>query len=414
MNELFRQEAIKHQARRLDGEVVLANALSTKLLGGLLIAVVAGATAFAASGSYARKETVPGWITPDAGLIRVAARQGGVVEALTVNEGDQVQAGQPLATLRLSYDSSSGDAGASLMHDLSAEASADRAQAVAAREKIAAQRTQLIASRTALVRELDETRRRVAVLEERQALAQQQASRGEALLKKGFVTPAAMDNLRSSVLSAAQDASQTRAAALDYERQIGDIDHQLAALPADLATVEAQAAQSQAALSQRRVAAETQTTFVATAPVSGRVVAIPVERGQTVQTGGAVAVVTPKDSQLEAELYVPSRAAGFIKVGQEVRLMYQAFPYQTFGTGKGVVKSVSKTVLAPNEVAIPGLTVQEPTFRVRVALQRPTVFAYGHATPLQPGMLLTADVVIDRRNLLQWLLDPLYAVGRRG
>ena len=75
--------------------------------------------------------------------------------------------------------------------------------------------------------------------------------------------------------------------------------------------------------------------------------------------------------------------------------------------------SVSRTVLAPAEVAIPGLQLQEPVFRVRVKLSSDQVAAYGRPMPLQPGMLLTADVVIDRRSLLEWLLDPLYAAGRR-
>lgn len=93
--------------------------------------------------------------------------------------------------------------------------------------------------------------------------------------------------------------------------------------------------------------------------------------------------------------------------------MYQAFPHQKFGVGEGVVTAVSRTVLAPSEVAIPGLQVQEPVFRIRVKLARDNVAAYGETLPLQPGMLLSADVVIDRRSLLEWLLDPLYAVGRR-
>ena len=93
--------------------------------------------------------------------------------------------------------------------------------------------------------------------------------------------------------------------------------------------------------------------------------------------------------------------------------MYQAFPHQKFGTGRGVVTSVSRTVLAPSEVSLPGIQVQEPVFRVRVRLARESVDAYGEALALQPGMLLTADVVIDRRTLVEWLLDPLYAAGRR-
>ncbi|MFN7236497.1 MAG: HlyD family efflux transporter periplasmic adaptor subunit, partial [Brevundimonas sp.] len=158
---------------------------------------------------------------------------------------------------------------------------------------------------------------------------------------------------------------------------------------------------------------EAQSTYVVTATVAGRIVALPVQRGQTVAPGASLAVVTPQGSTLEAELYAPSRAAGFVREGQEVRLLYQAFPHQKFGTGQGVVTSVSRTVLAPAEIAIPGLQVQEPVFRVRVKLARDSVAAYGETVPLQPGMLLSADVVIDRRSLLEWLLDPLYAAGRR-
>jgi membrane fusion protein len=325
----------------------------------------------------------------------------------------EVAAGAPLAVLRLSFDSTSGDTGKAIDRDLTDEEAANEAQARASHAKLAEQRTQLIASRASLAKELEEIERRTALLEQRQQLAEEQVARTSTLLSKGFVTAANVDSLRSAALSVAQDASETRASAVDYQRQIGDIDHQLAALPADIAALNAQAAQSRATLAQRRIVADTQSIYIASAPISGRVIAIPVEVGQAVPVGAAVAVITPEGSHLTAELYVPSRAAGFIRKGQEVSLMYQAFPYQTFGTGKGTVMSVSRTVLAPNEIAIPGLTVQEPVFRVRVALERAEVSAYGHAIPLQPGMLLTADVVIDRRNLIQWLLDPLYAVGRR-
>lgn len=93
--------------------------------------------------------------------------------------------------------------------------------------------------------------------------------------------------------------------------------------------------------------------------------------------------------------------------------MLQAFPYQRFGTLKGEVRSISTTVLGPTEISIPGLQIQEPVFRVRVALAREDIQAYGETIPLQPGMLLSADVVFDRRSLVEWLFDPLFAVARR-
>lgn len=414
MTELFRPEAVHHATRRLAGEVVLATPLSLKLIAGLLVALVLGATAFAATASYARKETVPGWIAPQGGLIRVAVRQGGLLQDLRVREGQSVPAGAPVAVVRLSTDAGEGDVGAALAEGLEAEAQAADARVEAERAKVAAQAAQLESRRAALQRELGESRRRIALQEERVRLAQGEVARAQAVADQGFLPRRELDARRSAALAAETELSGLRASVLQFEREIGDVEAQLAALPAELLAVQAEAASADASLSQRRTANAAQTTYVATAPVAGRVAAVPVERGQTLAAGAAVTVLTPEGSKLEAELYVPSRAAGFIRPGQEVRLMYQAFPHQKFGTGEGVVSSVSRTVLAPAEVAIPGLEVQEPVFRVRVRLKRDSVTAYGERLPLQPGMLLSADVVIDRRTLLEWLLDPLYAAGRRG
>jgi membrane fusion protein len=93
--------------------------------------------------------------------------------------------------------------------------------------------------------------------------------------------------------------------------------------------------------------------------------------------------------------------------------MLQAFPYQRFGAVKGAIKAISTTVLGPTEIAIPGLKIEEPVFRIRVALGREDIEAYGEAIPLQPGMVLSADIVFDRRSLIEWLFDPLFAVARR-
>ena len=79
----------------------------------------------------------------------------------------------------------------------------------------------------------------------------------------------------------------------------------------------------------------------------------------------------------------------------------------------GKVKSVSGSVIGPSDVSIPGLSLHEPVFRVRVSLMAEEVAAYGQRHALQPGMLLNAEVVLDRQSLLRWLFDPLYAVSRK-
>ena len=93
--------------------------------------------------------------------------------------------------------------------------------------------------------------------------------------------------------------------------------------------------------------------------------------------------------------------------------MLQAFSYQRFGSVEGKIESVSKTVLAPTELSIPGVKIDEPVFRVRVTLAREEIRAYGESIPLQPGMLLSADIVFDRHSLIRWLFDPIFAVAGR-
>ena len=123
--------------------------------------------------------------------------------------------------------------------------------------------------------------------------------------------------------------------------------------------------------------------------------------------------LVPSGDELVAELFVPSHAAGFINAGQTLKLKYEAFPFQRFGSQEATVDNVSLTVLTTEETGLPGAAFSEPVFSARGRLAAQTVYAYGTSVPLRAGMLLSADVVVDRRTLVEWLLDPVYAAGRR-
>lgn len=413
MSDLFRKEAMHHATRRLAGEVILASSIRSRVIAAVAGLVVLAAVAFVATASYARKETVSGWLTPSEGMIRLAVRDGGIVSALHVTEGERVAAGQSVATISLSHELQEGDSFTSLSRSFQAQGLAAQARAESALAALDAEQSHLRARREALGRELAETRRRMDLQSQRVELARAEVSRAEAIAAQGFLPRRELDARRSALLSSEQDGSELASQALTYEREIGDVEARLAAIPIDVRTARADAASARAGLDQEATRTEAQSTYRVVASVDGRVAALPLDRGQTATPGAVVAILTAGDTPLEAELYVPSRAVGFVREGQMVRLMYQAFPHQKFGGGEGRVVSVSRTVLGPSEVSIPGLQLQEPVFRVRVQLDRADVVAYGEPILLQPGMLLTADVIIDRRSLLEWLLDPLYAAGRR-
>ncbi|MBM3605050.1 MAG: HlyD family efflux transporter periplasmic adaptor subunit [Alphaproteobacteria bacterium] len=411
---LFRQQAVAYQSRALDGEVLLRLSMPMRVLNVLAILIVVGGLIFATRASYARMETVAGWVVPEGGLIRVTARQGGTIEELPVSEGDNVIAGEALARLRLSSDTALGNAGTALAAQLDSQIEAVRSLAEAERDKLLADEVALTAQRDAMVNELDHSRARIDAMSERLDLVRSNATRVTEIAERGYASTRSVEEAEMAVLSAEQDLVNVRTSIMTMERQLADVDAQLRTIPISIRAAEAQAREGEAVLARQSTEMAVQHTYYAGATVAGRVVALPVTPGQTVAPQAVIAVLTPEDSSLEAELYVPSRAAGFIEQGQEVQLMYQAYPYQKFGVAKGRITSVSRTVLAPTEVAIPGLEINEPVFRVKVALGRDSVTAYGQEMPVQPGMLLSANVVIDRRSLVEWLLDPLYAVGRMG
>jgi membrane fusion protein len=412
-SHLFRPEAVAHSRRRLAGEVVLVAPLSLRLIGLLLVVVVLAALIFAATATYARRANVTGWLIPDQGFIRATTPAGGLIAKLLVGEGDAVAEGQRLAEIRVAAEIAGGNAGEAVARGLRLEAEAIKARGAAQIAKLEAETPQTRARLDNLQVELAHLEQQANLQESRVALAQGAVSDIERAAV-GSIARREIEQRRSLALAAQQELAALRRQAAATKREIGDLAARFIVIPIDIEATRAETQAAEAALTQRASEAEQRRAVFVLAPIAGRVAALPIAAWQPIGANATLAIITPEAGKLEAELLAPSRAAGFIEPGQAVQLQLQAFPYQRFGIVRGAIKSVSTTVLGPSEISIPGLSIQEPVFRVRVALSREAVEAYGKTYPLQPGMLLAADIVFDQRTLLQWLFDPLYAVARRG
>ncbi len=413
MSDLFRREAIAHATRRLDGQVVLATPLSVTTLGLLLAVVVFAVTAFAAFGSYSRKATVPGYLIPDQGMIRAAAQASGTLQSLLVKEGDIVSAADRIAVLSLSAETAAGTVGDVISQGLTSETLAARMKAESRLAQLEVEREQSNIRLAKSEAEHKQISAQIGLQNQRLEIARDEYGRAVEIAKKGFLARREVDARRMTVLGAEQELATHNRQLAATESIIADIKARLASIPLEINAARSEASTAEASLDQRRAEAEARRLQFVTAPVSGRVAALPVTMGQAVAAGATIAVVVPVGGRLEAELLAPSRAIGFVQPGQDVELSLEAFPYQRFGTVRDTIRSVSTTVISPSEIGFQGLSVDEPVFRIRVALGRETVMAYGQAIPMQPGMRASAEIVFDRRSLLHWLFDPIYAVGRR-
>jgi membrane fusion protein len=131
-----------------------------------------------------------------------------------------------------------------------------------------------------------------------------------------------------------------------------------------------------------------------------------------VSTDQLLATVLPAGSGVHVELLVPTRAIGFVKAGSVVELRYEAFPFQRFGQYRGVVNQVSKTVWSQGERVGP-FTVKEPVYRVDVKLDDQVVRAQGQEFPLKSGMLVGADILLEKRTIFEWVFEPVLELRAR-
>lgn len=128
--------------------------------------------------------------------------------------------------------------------------------------------------------------------------------------------------------------------------------------------------------------------------------------GETVSSSSPIATVSPNNDSMFAELIIPTRSAGFVKKGMPLRIMIDAFPYQKYGLVDATIVEISNSALGPSEINFP-IEIKEPVYRIVAKLSKSTLNIDGNKNRIVPGMLLKADVILDKRTLLDWLLEPL-------
>jgi membrane fusion protein len=149
------------------------------------------------------------------------------------------------------------------------------------------------------------------------------------------------------------------------------------------------------------------------APTSGRVSALQATEGNQADLTRPLLSIVPEGEELQAVLFVPERAIGFVAPGQDVRLSLDAFPFQRFGAQSGTITAVARTLLRPEQLSAAVQPPSEPAYRVTVSLRSQTISAYGRMIPLQADMQLRGDIIFDRRGFAQWLLDPVLSARGR-
>lgn len=410
-DSLFRQEALVARLDTTTGESIAIRPVSAPKLTAFFVAMGAAVIAVLVLGSYTKKERVQGVLRPQAGVAAVVPQVAGVVSRVLVTEGAAVKAGDVLIELTQERFSDAGNTDTLLEQNIENQRQRLLNQA-GGQQQVGS------ATRGAVQQRVTQARRDIGTLGEEIRIQDQLIEGAQRQLDK--LKPL----LDEQVISSLQ-YEQQRTTVLDQSARLQALKRQLAAAESELAQAQEElkrlSGQSQVdragldrdllTLEQQKVQRRGERSSVLRAPVDGTVSGLVATPGQSVTPSMTLASLVPAGSRLEAVLQVPSTAIGFIKPGQNVRLAYDAFPYQRFGLYSGKVASVSQTDVAAESVAAAQTGDRRAVFVVKVALDSDRVRAYEREIALRPGLLLAADIELDRRPLYRWMLDPLYAFG---
>ena len=408
---LFRQEAIDFQQHhRQWGNVAALQPLSTKITTWFLTAVLAALIAFLLGAQYARKETALGYLTPTRGTAKIFVPRRGAIRGVHVEEGDTVVEGQPLLTVETDQIAADGsDVNAALLDTLLAQKELLAKNIKAEEQRAGSERERLTALARSLGAEVAQLQSQLKLQSERLKVLDGELEAAQQLRSKGYMTAVEFRRRQVAELEQQQVLSSLNQQIAAKQSQLTEARFSLSQLPTLMAQKVQSLRNDLSAADQRIAEIKGRSAYAIRSPVSGRVTTLQATIGQNADPQRLQMEIIPEDAVLHAELYVPARAIGFVEPGQPVRILYEAFPYQHFGTYRGQVVKVSQTILTSADAGGP-IKLNEPAYRVTAALERPDIDAYGKKIALQPDMLLKADIILERRSLMSWLTNPLRSV----
>lgn len=412
-NNLFREQVTERRRQRLYGDVVLSDSRISSRLVVAIAAISLSLIVWATTATYPRTEAVPGVVMTSQPSAKVFAIRNGVAERVFVHDGSAVRRGQPLAFIGVDMrDEDTRGAARDSLTALTGQTDSVKAQMQAAHDALSSEREKLSASLESNAGEQATLREQSVIQAAIIRSKEEEIRRITPVAEKGFISQMEMDRRRQSLLAERQRAEQIKQQLVQLATRRNETVAQLRRLPMDELREKAQLQGELGSLFQQRSRARVDVGYTILSPVDGRVTALQASPGRSVDPRVPLLSVMPQRSVFQVQLYAPSKAVGFIRVGQQVRISYDAFPYKQFGTFAGTIASISRTAYAPGEIDVP-VKIEEPVYLIRVRLANETVPAFGRPLPLQSGMTLQGTVILERRSFVDWLLQPLNSVRKR-
>jgi hemolysin D len=425
-----------------------------RAIGATIVAVFCVAVIWASLGKVDMVATAPGKIVPSGRTKTIQPFEAGVVRAIRVRDGAPVKAGDVMVELDPTISTADVEHAKSDLVGAELEvarlraalasqsdSAADLAPPAGASDELVEAHRRLLAIQTA------EHKARIGEIDGQ--LSQKAAERdtiAATIAKIEAIIPPLQQrvNIRRylyerqvgtqlTYLSELQDLLGQQHDLLVQQSRRREADAAIDALTETRAKAEAEyrrvlfdeltkAEQKEAGLAQDVIKAEGKAKLqILTAPIDGIVQQLAVHTiGGVVTPAQPLAVVVPRDSELEIEAMVSNRDIGFVFAGQEAEIKIDTYNFTRYGLLHGRVNSVSRDAITgtmheePSQAMPSGAKStssepngQEPAYVASVGLDGAQMVIEGKPAQLLPGMAVTVEIRTGSRRIISYLLSPL-------
>ena len=400
----------KKSGKKLEGDLIIVQPTSMYLFSFFLVSIFIILFLFLFLADYEKKEHVSGILVPDKGVTKIYAPINGIVSEISVSQGEQIKKGQQLFKVQIERNTSTEKSVTkelSLALDQQKESLQER---LLVEEKWLESETR---KRESNLQSMEEEARQLEILKALELdilkLESDNYKNIESLYQSKLGSQTELNRAHKSFLLQKQKIQNINLRLSNTQSTISNIKHELASIKVQFERQEIEITQLIADINIQKTRTDAETVSIVKAPIDGHISSVNIKPSQQLTIYRPALSIIPSNLKLEANLFVPPKAIGFLEKGQEVKIRYDAFPYQQFGVHSGTVTKIAKTVMLPRELE----TVQtepEAVYKVTVKLDKQHITAYGSVVPLKSDMTITADIILTNRSLIEWLLDPIYSL----
>ena len=353
---------------------------------------LAGFVGWASLAEIDQVSRATGQVIPSGRIQIVQSTDGGVIEKISVKEGDRVRKGQVLVTLDRVRLAAAVDEGGAKVASLKTAKARIKAELfdkplvfpddVSAFPDFVANQRQLFAKRRAAQMQ------DISALNRMLRLVRMELAMNQPLLEYGDVS-------RSEVLRLERSVAEIEGQIANRQNKyLHDLQAEYAKIEEDLVTAEQTLKQRVAALADTELEA----------PTDGIVKNVRLTTiGGVLRPSDEVLQIVPTGEELIVEAKVSPADIAFVRIGQSASVKFDAYDSSVYGSADGRVTYISPDTIMEQKSG--GEQIFYRVFiRVDTRKMRPRS---GEKIEIQPGMTSTTEILTGQNTVLKYLLKPI-------